>query len=77
VPAGDVLEYRARGGRLEALRRSRGRSVAESVEVSHDAAGVRRAQYRDWAAYRSLTLTVESHADAAPFPDATWSPPGT
>jgi hypothetical protein len=74
---GDVLEYRARGGRLESLRRTRGRGVAESVELTHDARGVARAQYRDWAAYRTLTLTVEAHADAAPFPDDTWTPPGT
>ena len=74
---GDVLEYRARAGRLESLRRTRGRGVAESVDLTHGAEGVSRAQYRDWAAYRSLTLTVETNADAAPFPEATWSPPGT
>lgn len=73
----DLLEYRARAGRLESLRRSRGRAVTESVDLTHDERGVARAQYRDWAAYRTLTLTVETHADAAPFPDDTWTPPGT
>jgi hypothetical protein len=77
LPGGDVLEYRARDGRLESLRRLRGRGVAESVELAHDQRGVARAVYRDWPAYRSLTLTVESLTDAAPFDEAIWSPPGT
>jgi hypothetical protein len=77
LPDADVLEFRARGGRLESLRRTRGRGVAESVDLTWSAVGVARAVYRDWVAYRSLTLTVESHADAAPFPAETWSPPGT
>lgn len=73
---GDVLEYRARDGALESLRRLRGRGVAESVELTRGAGGLTRALYRDWAAYRSLTLNVETHEDAAPFPEATWTPPG-
>lgn len=74
---GDELEYRARGGRLESLRRTRGRGVAESVDLDYEGGAVSRAVYRDWAAYRSLTLNVETHEDAAPFDEATWSPPGT
>lgn len=74
----DVLEYRLRGGRLQTVRRSARGGVAESIDLSYTQAGsLERAQYRDWAAYRSLNLTVESQTDAAGFPEETWSPPGT
>jgi hypothetical protein len=74
---GDLLEFRARDGKLESLRRTRGRTVVETVELTRDGGELARAVYRDWPAFRSLTLTVESHVDAAPFPEATWTPPGT
>lgn len=75
---GDVLEYRVADGRLRAIRRLRRNAVAESVELSRDAAGaLTRAQYRDWAEYRSLTFTIESTEDVEGFPAETWNPPGT
>ncbi|MFL5385610.1 MAG: hypothetical protein ACJ8GN_24080 [Longimicrobiaceae bacterium] len=73
-----TLEYRARGGRLESLRRLKGSAVQESVELDRTAAGaLRSARYRDWVALRNLNLTLESSTDAATFPDDVWSPPGT
>lgn len=74
----DQLEYRLRAGRLESIRRSSRGGAAESIDLTYSDAGqLQRAQYRDWAAYRSLTLTVESLANVAGFPEETWSPPGT
>jgi hypothetical protein len=75
---GDVLEYRVVDGRLRTIRRLRRNAVAESVELTRDSAGkVCRALYRDWIAYRSLTLTLEASTDVAGFPEDTWNPPGT
>jgi hypothetical protein len=73
-----TLEYHARGGRLESVRRLKGSAVQESVELERSAGGaIRSARYRDWPALRNLNLTLESSADAAPFSDDVWSPPGT
>jgi hypothetical protein len=73
-----TLEYRARGGRLETLRRLKGSAVQETVELQRAADGaVRSARYRDWPALRNLNLTLESSTDAATFSDDVWSPPGT
>jgi hypothetical protein len=73
-----TLEYRARGGRLESLRRLKGSAVQESVDLERAADGaVRAARYRDWPALRNLNLTLESSTDAATFSDDVWSPPGT
>jgi len=73
-----TLEYRARAGRLEAVRRLRGSAVQESVELERSADGaIRSARYRDWPALRNLNLTLESSTDAAAFSDDVWSPPGT
>ncbi|HEX2081365.1 MAG TPA: hypothetical protein VHG08_26915 [Longimicrobium sp.] len=74
---GDVLEYRARGGRLQSVRRLSGGGVAESVDLTWGDQGPSRAQYRDWAAFRNLTLTVEQSTDVESFPEDTWTPPGT
>ena len=73
-----TLEYRARGGRLESLRRLKGSGVQESVDLDRAAGGaLRAARYRDWPALRNLNLTLESSTDAATFSDDVWSPPGT
>ncbi|HEU0014640.1 MAG TPA: hypothetical protein VFQ45_13225 [Longimicrobium sp.] len=75
---GDAFEYRLEGGRLRTLRRRAGGGVAESIDLTYDVRGVlQRAGYRDWAAYRSLNLTLESSQDVAPFPESIWTPPGT
>ena len=73
----DVLEFRAEATRLQSVRRRRGSAVAESIDLTYNAQGVARAQYRDWAAYRSLTLTTESSTDVEQFPEDTWRPAGT
>jgi hypothetical protein len=74
----DVLEYRLRGGRLQTVRRNARGGVAESIDLEHSGAGtLQSARYRDWAAFRSLNLTVESQTDVTGFPEATWNPPGT
>jgi hypothetical protein len=73
----DVLEYRARGGRLQTVRRRRGSGVAESIDLTYNDQGLSVAQYRDWAAYRTLNLTIESSTDVAQFSEDTWRPAGT
>jgi hypothetical protein len=75
--AGDVLEYRTRGGRLQTVRRNSRGGTAESIDLTWNDQGLARAQYRDWAAYRTLNLTLESSNDVSSFPEATWTPPGT
>lgn len=75
---GSTLEFRARGGRLDAVRRLERGGVRESIQLSYaDDGALRGTEYRDWAAYRTLTLTPESSTDVASFPEETWSPPGT
>jgi hypothetical protein len=76
---GRLYAYRVRtdGGppRLLRLERTTGRGVEESVELTWDAEGVlRQARYRDWSAFRDLTLTYESITDVPEFPDAIWRP---
>jgi hypothetical protein len=72
----DVLEYRTRDGRLQTVRRSARGGTAESIDLEYNASGLASARYRDWAAYRTLNLTLESSTDAASFPEQTWTPPG-
>jgi hypothetical protein len=72
-----TLEYRAHGGRLDSVRRTKGGGVQETVDLDRDAAGaLKAARYRDQAAYRTLNLTLESSTDVASFPSDVWSPPG-
>lgn len=73
----DVLEYRVSGGRLQSVRRSAGGGVAESIDLTYNDQGQTRAQYRDWAAFRTLILTIESSTDVEQFPEETWRPAGT
>ncbi|HET6762893.1 MAG TPA: hypothetical protein VFH27_04450 [Longimicrobiaceae bacterium] len=73
-----TLEYRLENGTLRTVRRLVRGGLAESIDLTRAADGaVQRASYRDWAAYRTLTLTLESAADVEPFPEDTWTPPGT
>jgi hypothetical protein len=63
------------GGRLRRaeLDRSNGRHTVE-LEGTADLGLPKRAVYRDYAAFRELTLTLD-HANAAqPFPPDTWTP---
>jgi hypothetical protein len=72
-----TLEYRAQGGRLVSVRRTKSGGVQETVELERGANGaLRSARYRNTPAYRTLNLTLEQSSDAASFPDDIWSPPG-
>ena len=73
-----TLEYRARGGVLQSVRRLRGGGVQESIDLEHASNGaLRGARYREWIALRTLNLTLESTNDVASFSEDIWSPPGT
>lgn len=75
--AGGILEFRSRGTRLVSARRLRAGGVQESVELQYRADGtLRTAQYRDWGAYRTLTLTLEPFTPSEPFADDIWNPTG-
>jgi hypothetical protein len=77
---GDIFQYRVYTSstatpRLDQLQRVRGTSVVESVQLDRSADGdLLRARYRDWSAYRELTLQVENAKDVAGFPEEIWTP---
>lgn len=73
-----TLEYRARSGVLQSVRRLRGGGVQESIDLSHGPGNnITSARYREWNALRTLNLTLESTNDVASFSEDIWSPPGT
>lgn len=72
-----TLEYRARGGVLQSVRRVRGGGVQESIDLEHTGSNLRSARYREWNALRTLNLSLESTNDVASFSEDIWSPPGT
>lgn len=74
---GATLEFKSRGSVLRSVRRLVGGGLRESIELTYGSGGaLQRTEYRDWAAYRTLTLTTESSTDVASFPDETWNPGG-
>lgn len=61
--------------RLQRVERAVGQGIVESVNLVRDDAGLlTRTEYRDWSAYRDLTLTVESRRDGESFPPDIWRP---
>ncbi len=72
-----TLEYRARAGVLQSVRRIRGGGVQESIDLEHASGALRSARYREWIALRTLNLSLESTNDVASFTEDIWSPPGT
>jgi hypothetical protein len=79
APDGDIFQYKVYTStatpRLDQLQRIGGSSVVESVQRDRSPAGdLLRARYRDWSAYRELTLQVENAKDVAGFPEAIWTP---
>lgn len=73
-----TLEFRARENALLSVRRLRAGGVQESVDLERGGDGaLRQARYRDWPAFRTLTLTLEASTDVPGFPDEIWTPPGT
>ena len=72
-----TLEFRARGDDLISVRRLRGGGIQETVELDRGPDGtLTRARYRDWQAFRTLTLTLESSQDTNGFSEDIWTPPG-
>lgn len=76
LDADAVADFRVAGGELRAARRLVSGGVRESVERSRSGGSV-RAVYRDWVAYRTLTLTLTSASEVDAFPGDTWNSPGS
>lgn len=75
---GDLYEYTVSNGtprRLRQLQRIGPRGPVETVGLEwSDAGEIVRATYRDWSAFRDLTLDIVSSAEAEPFPENIWTP---
>jgi hypothetical protein len=75
---GEIYEYTATSSpsvRLRRLQRLGSRGPLETVSLTwSDSGGLSRATYRDWSAFRDLTLDIESSVAAAAFPEEIWSP---
>jgi hypothetical protein len=74
-----VYQYETVGGaaspRLSMVERSGSGGRLETVRLTRDAAGkLTRAEYRNWAAFRELTLDFQEAQDVASFPADTWQP---
>jgi hypothetical protein len=60
---------------LEQVQRAGRQGVIESVTLEHSSAlDLSRVRYRDWSAFRDLTLEVDSIQAADTFPSSIWSP---
>lgn len=76
---GEVYEYLLGPAedehRLRRLQRLGSRGPLETVGVEWTAEGeISRATYRDWSAFRDLTLEIEESVPADPFPPEIWTP---
>lgn len=61
--------------RLAALERSGNGGRMETVRLTRDATGrIQTAAYRNWAAFRELTLETGDISDVTSFPESTWQP---
>lgn len=57
------------------IERAVGQGVVESVTITRDADDeITQTEYRDWTAFRNLTLTVETRRDVDSFPQDIWRP---
>lgn len=79
TPEGDRFDFRAavqnEAVRLTRVERTRRGSVVEALDLTWSDAGVlQQTRYRDWGAYRDLSLNLESIKDASPFPASIWRP---
>ena len=54
--------------------RTEGGSDPAVVTLTADAGRIRSAAYRNWAAFRELTLESGDITDVASFPESTWQP---
>lgn len=76
-PGEETVEFVTSGERLRSVRRLGRSGALESVTLTHSADGrLSRAEYRNWAEYRTLTLTPEAISNVAAFPESTWDPAG-
>lgn len=76
---GTLYQYETTGAgaavRLHTVERSGGRGRLETVRLTRDSSGrLQKAEYRNWAAFRELTLEFEEVQDVASFPASTWQP---
>lgn len=68
-----IWEFRISADGLGSVRRARGRSALETVDVERRDNGViRSARYRNWAAFRTLDLVFDSFDESEPFPASIW-----
>jgi hypothetical protein len=79
APDGTTYQYEARRSgaliRLDALERSGNGGRMETVRLTRDPAGrIQTAAYRNWAAFRELTLETGDITDVTSFPESTWEP---
>lgn len=81
APGGDLylFTFTSEGAsvqsRLQRVERAIGQGVVESVSIIRGEDGaVTRTEYRDWSAFRNLTLIVETRRDVDPFPPEIWRP---
>lgn len=79
APNGETYQYRLLTAgarpRLDRVERAGSRGVIETVRLEWGAAdSLSRARYRDWSAFRDLTLELETIRDVETFPDAVWTP---
>lgn len=81
APNGDLYLFAFAAGtegsapRPVRIERAVGQGVVESVTIARDGNDeVTRTEYRDWTAFRNLTLTVESRRDVDSFPQEIWRP---
>ena len=60
---------------MRQLQRLGSRGPLETVELAWAESGeLSRATYRDWSAFRDLTLEIETSEVAEAFPETIWSP---
>ncbi|MBV9772792.1 MAG: hypothetical protein JO040_02520 [Gemmatimonadetes bacterium] len=75
--AGETVEFGATNSRLSTVRRVGRSNTLETVALGYSPQGaLTRAEYRNWAAYRTLVLNIETIENVAAFPEATWNPGG-
>ena len=76
--AGETYEYVVDTGseaHLRQLQRIGSQGPMETVRLDRSSAGeITRASYRDWAAYRDLTLDLQESAPAEAFAEDIWRP---
>lgn len=67
--AGGATEYR-----LLRLERAGGQGVVETITLDWDESEPTRTRYRDWSAYRDLTLQIQEVRQVDSFPGDIWRP---